>query len=158
MTDDTMNIYSLTLATPLSVNDPAQDAPPSMAAGGEGEVWIFVEQRCEAGLPNPDMQLLLYNMDAHKVAMKLLQLPLPPPRSSAPTTDQAWSTEHGTRQTLLAAYRLLRALCSSFKITQLAMMPEVPRILEHVGKLVAYDITPTGCLESMLQDLSLIHI
>ena len=38
--------------------------------------WIFLEQHAAAGGPNADMQLLLYNMDAHQVVRKLLQLPV----------------------------------------------------------------------------------
>ena len=78
------------------------------------------------------MQLLLYNLEAHKIASRLLHLPV------------GRADDAGVRQVLLAVYRLLKALCSGFKVTQLALTPQIGTVLSHVElKLVAYDITPT---------------
>ena len=123
----------------------AEGAPPSMAGGEEAEVWLFLEQKSAMGDPNPDIQLLLYNMSAHTMAIQLLGLPL--------SASHASPADAEVRQVLLGAYRLLKALCAGFKVTQLALTPIIPTIVAHIDySLVAHDITPTGCLNTIVKD------
>ena len=108
------------------------------------EVWLFLEQHAESDIPNPDMQLLLFNMDCHKIALKLLNFPV----STTPKFADA-----KIREVLLAAYRLLKALCAGFKLTQQALVPQISSIVAQIElKLVCHDITPTGCLIAILKD------
>ena len=83
-------------------------------------------------------------MDAHKIVLRLLKLPV----SVQPLPD-----EMGVREVLLGAYRLLKGLCLGFKVSQLALVTEIDKIVAHIEyKLISYDITPTGCLASILKD------
>lgn len=113
-------------------------------ARGEPEVvWLFLEQQA-GGEPNPDMQLLLFNMNAHLAAQKLLRLPI---------ASEVRSQEMPQREVILGAYRLLKALSSGFKVTQMALLPEIPHIVAHTNyNLVSYDITPTDGLIAVLKD------
>lgn len=135
----------LTLSEPLLVSEEAlATAPKGLSEGKAAEVWIFLEQRAESGGPNPDMQLLLYNMKAHKIVQRLLRLPV----EAGPTTVDGAKV----REVLLGAYRLLKALCIGFKVIQLAVVADIPLIVGHIDlKLVSHDITPTGCLNAIMQ-------
>ena len=139
---------AITLEAPLEVvrGQEAHQWPAAMVDGTPGEVWLFLESTYPPGLPNTDMQLLLYNLDCHKIAARFLDLPV---------RTAAVPEESGVRQVLLSVYRLLKALCSGFKVTQLALAAEIPRIVAHVEhRLVAHDITPTGCLSAIIRDNS----
>ena len=50
------------------------------------------------------------------------------------------------RQVLCAVYRLLRSMVDDFPLTQSDLVKEMPLIVAHIGKLVAYDISPTECM------------
>lgn len=62
-------------------------------------------------------------MDAHKLAQKLLKLPV---------SSVALPSEYAVREVMLGAYRLLKALCDCFKVTQLALIPQIPKIIGHI--------------------------
>lgn len=135
---------TITLNQPVVLNGASSSAPDGMANGTPAEVWLFLEQRGKTGKANPDMQLLLFNMDAHKIALRFLLLPV---------SEQPGSSDMPVRQVLLGVYRLLKGMCSSFKVTQLALMPEIDTIVSHIKyKLISHDITPTGCLVAILKD------
>ena len=77
-------------------------------------------------------------MDAHKIALRFLQLPV---------------AEEPVRQVLLGVYRLLKAMCSNFRVAQAALLPEIDLMVSQIKyELVSYDITPTGCLITILDD------
>ena len=134
----------ITLETAISVANPTAFAPKEMQDGGTSEVFIFLECRAESVEPNPDLQLLLYNMGAHDIVLRFLNLPV----AVLPVPD-----DFGKRQVLIAAYRMLKALCSGFKVTQLALVPHIDKITSQIElQLISHDITPTGCLISILKD------
>jgi len=130
----------ITLQAPL-------DASPTTASEALHQmqpdtVWLFLE--CRAEEPNPDMQLLLYNMDAHLAVQRLIRQPV----SLAPTP-----AELPHREVLLGCCRLLKALCSGFKVTQVALLPEVAHLVSMTDlRLVAHDISPTDTLIAILKD------
>ena len=138
---------TIQLKTPLAAAEgQGWQVSPTLLAGESEEVWLFLEQHADSGEPNPDMQLLLFNMDCHKHSLKLLNLPV----KTTPTVDDA-----RVREVLLAVYRLLKALSAGFKVTQQALVPEIPRISMQIElKLVCHGESsnaPTvrfSCLES----------
>ena len=104
----------ITLTKPLAL--PVDGVASDKIKNGESDVmWLFCEQR--VGEPNPDMQLLLYNMNAHTVAQKLLRLPIKRAKADA---DLPY------REVILATYRLLKAMCMGFKVTQMALLSLMP--------------------------------
>ena len=134
----------IVLKDPMALSTLKNAAHPPKFVAGEPEICrIFLEQHAD-GDPNPDFQLLLYNMNAHTIASKLLRLPI----NEVPNAD-----ELPVREVILGAYRLLKALCSGFKVSQNALLPMIPTIVTQTGySLVANDITPTDCLVAILQD------
>jgi len=115
---------------------------PELQIGGSGEVWVML--LCQSAGYNLDMQVLLRTMGAHEAVLQLLRLPV----SSAPLPS-----ELRTRAVLRAVYRTIKALVTGFPQMQSDLVPAIPRMVEHVEKdLVAYDVTPTGCVTAILRD------
>ena len=112
---------------------------------GEGAVWVL-EQRRRTRRISADLQMLLYNLGAHALPLRLLHLPF--------TRDKLLLEEMQLRAVLLctrelestrgaslphvitghprappssgsAAYRLLKALCSDFSPMQMALLAHV---------------------------------
>lgn len=97
-----------------------------------------------APYPLPPAQVLLRNLGAHKLALRLLSLPV---------ADKPVASELQTRAVLRAAYRLLKAMASGFAQLQAELVPAIPTFVAHVEKrLVAYDISPTGTISATLKD------
>ena len=65
-----------------------------------GEVWVMLENKSPG--QNIDVQLLLMNMGAHKLALQLLNLPF--------TTHTICQDELDVRAVLRAAYRMIKAM------------------------------------------------
>ena len=111
---------------------------------GAGETWLFLQQRVADGGADPDMQLLLFNMKAHEIAVQLLGLPV---------GKRPASSELDVREVIIGAYRLIKALSSGFKLMQMAMLPFQDKMIEQVQyNLTSADITPTSCLISIMKD------
>ena len=127
-------------ATVSAVSGPAtgaaDDAASATAAGSS--------QHAAGGGADPDMQLLLFNMRAHEMAVQLLNLPI----GKSPA-----SSELEVREVIIGAYRLIKALSSGFKLMQMAMLPFQDKMIEHVEyNLTSADVTPTNCLISIMKD------
>ena len=133
----------ITLKEPLSPPAVREHASPKLRNGETDTLWIFLERHAE-GEANPDMQLLLYNMNCHVAVQKLLRLPI---------EKEVVLEDIPYREVILGAYRLLKALCSGFKVTQMALLGDITRIVSQTAyNLVSHDITPTGCLIAILKD------
>lgn len=140
----------------------AQDGKPC-------EVWV--QRLCFSAAPNRDAQLLLRNMEAHQLALKLVQLPVAKepraqelrsraviraayrPLRSPPLphcTPGSWHDGDGT--CVAVAGRLLRAMTTGFPLVQSELVAHVPVFLAHIDfKLAAYDISPTELISAVYE-------
>ena len=124
-----------------------RDAPSKEASNAGGvlgkDVWIFVQNT--ASQTNSDAQSLLYQMGAHEIVLKLLQLPFQESRVFAEDVE--------TRAVACACYRLLRAMTARFPSMQKALVRHMAVFLRHTEvHLVATDITPTDCISAIYKD------
>ena len=100
-------------------------------------VWVQVERRI--GGPDHDIQLLLSKLGTVAAVMQLLQLPF-----DAATVR---ADERKKRALLCGAYRLLKAMCNEFPVTQKELARHLPFFQSHTeAQLVEADISPTGCI------------
>jgi len=132
---------TLTLDRPLRLEKGAP-TPDELRPGGSGEIWLML--LCYSAGYNLDMQVLLRNMGAHTLALKLLSLSV---------ADEVLAAELKVRAVLRAAYRLIKAMVSGFAQLQAELVPAIPTFVAHVeANLVAYDISPTGTISATLRD------
>ena len=96
---------------PPTLNNPAR----------KGVVWMMHCQR--NAVINLDVQLLLMNLGAHRMALQLLQLPF--------NRQVAAPPELSVRRVILAAYRLLTAMTLQCSRMQSALLPHVPTFVAH---------------------------
>ena len=82
----------------LTLNKPVKAA--------NDDAWLQIENRITE--PNHDAQLLLVKLDAHKAALRLLDLPF--------TMEAVLPAEAPIRALLCATYRLLKAMCLDFPL------------------------------------------
>lgn len=133
--------YAAELDRPLKRSD-GQPLHPNLQPGGSGEVWVMLESKTPG--PNPDMQMLLCNLGAHKAALQLLKLPF--------THGEVLAADLQVRAVLRAAYRLLKAMCSGFSLMQSELAAHLDLFVSHTeADLVSHDISPTGCINAVCQ-------
>ena len=135
---------TLVLDVPVAQEgEPNNPHPLELDRGEDAEVWLLEE--CVTEGVNADMQLLLFNLGAHVMALKLLELPF--------TREHVKPQEIELRAVLRAAYRLLKALCSNFSLIQMSLFPHLHKFVEHAeAKLVSHDISPTDCINAIFKD------
>ena len=132
--------FKVTLDKPVVV-DPV--IRRGVQPGAQLEVFVFCH--CKSPGPDKDMQLLLRNMQAHKGVTALLNLPF--------NKEMVLQDELPIRELMLMAYRLLKALTLGFPQMQADLSHHLDLFLTHTGSsLVAFDISPTGCINAVCQD------
>ena len=95
--------------------------------------------------PDQDMQQLLQNLDAHGVALQLLQHPY--------VHEEVRPGEERRRAVLRMAYRLLNAMASGFVQMQARLARCLPIFISHTGSnLFAADISPTDLIITICKD------
>lgn len=107
----------------------------------KGVVWLMQSER--NAVINLDVQLLLMNLGAHELALKLLSLPFDAHKVLPP--------EISVRRVLLAAYRLLTAMTTNCSRMQSALLPHVSRFVEHGGAkaLSDFDASPHALINAI---------
>lgn len=91
------------------------------------------------------MQLLLFKLCAHSHAITLLRLPFDK------TTIKR--DEVQLRMMLTTAYRFLKAMAVDFPLVQGELAQSLELFVSHTSaNLVAYDVSPTGCINAIVQD------
>eukprot|EP00966_Prymnesium_polylepis_P124307 2874697-Prymnesium_polylepis.1 len=106
---------------------------------------VFIYRHTKSPGPDKDMQLLLRNMAAHKPVTQLLNLPF--------EHNKVLAEELPLRDLMLMGYRLLKALTLGFPQMQAELSAQLPLFLDHTSaNLVAFDISPTGCINAVCQD------
>ena len=79
------------------------------------------------------------------MALQILRLPF--------TRERLVLEEMELRAVLIAAYRLLRALCADFPLMQMELCRHLPLFLSHCdAKLISRDMSPADCLSAIFKN------